>query len=38
MREWPSDQEGQGHVARSHDHRDQDQDASRVVQGGSGDK
>ena len=30
MREWPSGQEGRGHVARSHDHRDRDRDVSRV--------
>ena len=30
MREWPSGQEGRGHVARSHDCRDRDRDMSRV--------
>jgi len=30
MAKWPSDQEGRGHVARSRDCRDRDQDASRV--------
>jgi len=30
MAKWPSDQEGQGHVARSRDHRDRDRDTLRV--------
>jgi len=30
MAKWPSDQEGRGHVARSHDHRNRDRDMSRV--------